>query len=116
MPPGSRPYFRIQRSLALARTKDYTKAVAGVEDISRTSTGPPLLRLELARVFALSAAAASEDRPKADAYAARAVEELKRVVSSGYRDAARLKMDADFAVLRTRADFRELLQDLDAKK
>jgi hypothetical protein len=40
---------------------------------------------------------------------------LRQAVTKGFRDAARLKADPDLAALRGRADFRQLVTDLEAK-
>ena len=47
-------------------------------------------------------------------YAARAVALLKQAVEKGYKDVAQLKKDADLDALRNRADFKALLNELEA--
>src|SRR5262249_54655075 len=41
---------------------------------------------------------------------------LKRAVAAGYRDASNMKRDKDLDALRSRADFRKLMADLEAGK
>jgi hypothetical protein len=49
------------------------------------------------------------------AQAARAVELLRQAVAKGYRDVADMKKQPHLDSLRARADFRQLLAELEAK-
>jgi serine/threonine-protein kinase len=49
----------------------------------------------------------------AHSYADRAVDTLRQAVKNGFKDAAHLKKDPDLDPLRQRADFQQLLQDLE---
>src|SRR5262249_5594883 len=49
----------------------------------------------------------------AGAYAERSVKTLRLAVKHGYRDAARLRTEGFFASVRSRADFQELLAELE---
>jgi len=106
---------RIQCSLALARSKQPDNAIAGIDNLAKAMTMSAPLCFDLARIFALSAAA-TEDRMKADGYAVRAIEQLRRAVKLGFKDGRTLKTDREFAILQSREDFRELLQELSREK
>jgi serine/threonine-protein kinase len=58
---------------------------------------------------------APDDPPEPDraGYAARAVEELRRAAAARYSSPARFRTDPNLDPLRSRADFRELLMDVD---
>jgi hypothetical protein len=50
------------------------------------------------------------------AYGDRAVEMLRQAIANGYRDALRLEKDTDLDPLRSRRDFKELLEKLHTGK
>jgi hypothetical protein len=95
-----------------------------------TITGTPLEALdcfELARLCSLAAQAAEVDPglPKADreklsaGYAAQGMATLRKAQAAGYlKDAAvkRLQEDKDFASLRSRQDYRQLLAELEGNQ
>jgi hypothetical protein len=74
----------------------------------------------MARAYAQYSVAARRgegDLPPADqaeckAYADRAVAALRRAVTAGFADVAKLRRDTDLDPLRPRRDFQELLMDL----
>ena len=71
--------------------------------------GDALNRTDPAGLYAVAAmwaVTATHNRERADAD--RAVARLKRAVAAGFRDAAKLKADDDFKVLRDRDDFQNL--------
>ncbi len=75
-----------------------------------------------ARVYAVAADRARDQAELADGYAARSVVLLRQATQRGlmiFKDEARpesLRRDPDFAPLKARADFRELLTALEAKE
>jgi serine/threonine protein kinase len=81
--------------------------------------GPEAL-YELARAWALCVPEADRDRDgstpgrraERTAYGDRAMDALRRAVATGYRDASRMIRDADLRPLRSRDDFRALVNDL----
>ena len=48
-------------------------------------------------------------------YAARAVDGLRQAIAKGYNDIDSMRKDKDLDSLRKRADFKQLLADLEAK-
>jgi tetratricopeptide (TPR) repeat protein len=112
----NRTRFRLQRALALARLKDHARATAEADDLARAKDAPAGALYDLACVFALSTAAAGEDRKLGETYARRAVALLRRALARGYKDIEHLKKDSDLDALRSRDDFQQLLTDLEAKR
>jgi hypothetical protein len=69
----------------------------------------------LARVYALSAAAAGADHSESEAYAGRAVELLRQAAAKDHPNVQQLQGADDLAFLRSRADFQKLLAELEEK-
>ena len=67
------------------------------------------------RTWSLASAAAPAGSPRREQSAARAVALLRQAVRKGYKDFAHLKADSDLDPLRARADYRQLLADLEVK-
>jgi hypothetical protein len=116
------PYFRVQRSLCLARLGEHERAAAGVADVwvSLGLTEPPKeAAYDLARVYALCATAAKDDRTVAEQYADRAMAFLRRAANNGvFRDAIqaqRLETDPELAAVRGREEFGHLVREVGAK-
>jgi tetratricopeptide (TPR) repeat protein len=99
---------------ALANIRRAEQIVGRLPDIE------PYTLLCMARAYAQYSAAARRgegDLPPADqaeckAYADRAVAALRRAVTAGFADVAKLRRDTDLDPLRPRRDFQELLMDL----
>ena len=106
----ARAGLRLQRALVLARLKEHARAAAEADELARARDAGASTLYGLACVFALSAPAAGDDRAQAEAYAARAVELLRRAADAGFKDVERLKKDADLDALRSREDFQALLR------
>jgi hypothetical protein len=93
--------------------------MAEASELARTQAIPSGALHDLARIAALSAAAAREDPalPKAERerlgerYAARAVELLRQARAAGSRRLAEVQADRDFQPLHRRADFKELVRE-----
>src|SRR5262249_45322449 len=111
----NRPTFRLSRAVNLAQLGQDQQATTEVEAVLQA--GPPTAdRLyDAACVFALSAGKAGDPAVQ-ERYAARAVALLRDAVAKGYNKVAHLKKDSDLDALRQRADFQQLLADLEAKK
>jgi serine/threonine-protein kinase len=115
-------WFRLRRSLSLARAGQHAQATAEVEELLWPGTADGDTLYDAACVYALAAAqAAKEAAPhtsslRAEQYARRAVTLLRQAVQKGYKNIARLKTDADFDSLRPRADFQQLVRELEAAR
>jgi serine/threonine protein kinase/tetratricopeptide (TPR) repeat protein len=75
---------------------------------SNESTGEELYH----SAAAFAVAATQADAPTAEQHAVRAVTALRQAFARGFRDATRMLTDSDFASLRNRTDFIELLWDV----
>jgi tetratricopeptide (TPR) repeat protein/tRNA A-37 threonylcarbamoyl transferase component Bud32 len=87
----------------------------------RLPTRNPVDRYNLACCNAMLAGVAADrgsGLTAADATAAadKAMAALRDAVAAGYRDVASMKSDPDLAVLRPRADFQQLMKELEPKK
>ncbi len=116
------PYFRVQRALCLARLGEHERAAEGVKGVwasSDTAEPPREAVYDLARVYAVCAAAAKDDRVLSGRYADRAIGLLRRAAADGvFREhvqAERLQTDPELAVLRGRGDFGRLLRSVMAR-
>jgi tetratricopeptide (TPR) repeat protein len=114
-----RPRFRLRRAECLARTGDTTgaaadaaKAIAEADALAADANAKPDALFECAGAFALASAAGSDDAMKAEAHAARAVGLLRRAAVGGFPNTHRMMKDAEFAPLRGRAAFADLLWNL----
>jgi tetratricopeptide (TPR) repeat protein len=106
------PVLRRRRARALARIGEEAKAVAEASALAQAPNADGATLYELAGICALAAAAAKEDTPRAEQYAARAVQLLRAAIQRGYKDVDHLKNDDDLKALRRRDDFSQLLKDL----
>jgi hypothetical protein len=98
------------RTDSLARAGDGDRAVAELGPLL-----PKLIRAgDLYNAACVYAVVAARE-PVGNRHAGQAVEVLRQAVAKGYKDAAHLKTDPDLAALRGRADFRQLVADLEAK-
>src|SRR5262249_3349123 len=92
----------------------HARATAEVEDLLRADSPKAAFLYDAACVFALSAGKAGDEALRAR-YATRAVALLRAAAAQGYKDLAHLKQDSDPDVLRSRADFQQLVKELEAK-
>jgi hypothetical protein len=116
------PYYCLQRSLCLARLGEHERAAEGLNDLWTmlgTTELPDGVAYDLARVYALCAAAAEKNGELAERYANRAVKFLRQpATAEDFRKAAgaeRLKTDPELAALRSREDFGSLLRAVEAE-
>jgi serine/threonine-protein kinase len=122
---SQRDQIRFDRAAALARAGDHRRAIAETEALAPSQAIPPgLFAYALAGVEALASAAARADatlEPPARAVlteelAVRAVATLCRARDAGFfrnhANVARTNRDRDLDSLRSRDDFRLLMQDL----
>jgi hypothetical protein len=110
-----------------ARCGDHVLAVTRAEYLQKQSGLTSANRFELAKTYALSAAAAQKDSQlpsatqerKVEEYAARGVALLSWLAREGYfknaASAGRLKTEEDLKAIRQRSDFLELLARLETR-
>jgi serine/threonine protein kinase len=110
-----RPTYRLCRAVALAYSGEDSKATSEVAEVLQSGSADADLLYNAACVFAVLAAMAG-DVPVAERYAARAVALLQDAVVRGYQNGAHLRTNPDLARLRARADFQQLVADLEAKQ
>ena len=110
--------LRTHRALTLARLGQHAEARAEVASVARSSAVGGEILYQGARVYALSAAAALHEAERAvlaERYARQAVALLARCRQAGYLKGAAaveaLQKQPDFEPLRSRADYRKLLED-----
>ncbi len=125
----TRPWVRrVLRAAALARSGEHVRATAESQVMDKDAEVTAEGRYNLACVCALSIGATSKDDrlastervALAERYAARAVALLQKVEAQGYfKDAQRAKAlatDEDLLALRGRADFQQLLKQVQPDK
>lgn len=123
---SSSPSTRLGRAATLAHLGRYREALEEVEQLTSHNRESQISLVDAARVFAAAARPVSADptlepeerHSRAEALAERAMDFLTRGCRSGEigprSDIVPLRIDLDFEILRSRADFRALLQKLEA--
>jgi serine/threonine-protein kinase len=106
---SNRTALRASRAKALARAGDVARAVAEAEAVVGVKDADLEARYLCVCAFA---AAAAQDTPDAERYAARAVALLRQSFVQGYTDVAYVLKDPDLDVMRRRSDYIALLWDL----
>lgn len=111
---SSRPTYRLQRALVLARLAQFERAATDAEEVVKDAKGNPLLLYDSACVFGLCAAG---DARKREEYASRAVALLEATWKAGHFDKptnlAHVKKDTDLDSLRGREDYSTLLRRIE---
>jgi tetratricopeptide (TPR) repeat protein len=114
---------RVNRAITLAKKGDHARATGEAEAVARQKDLQGILLYNLACAFSRASAAAERD-PDLSAtermhlrvlYADRAVDLLRQAIDKGYGHLAVMRVDADLEPLRTRADFKKLLADVEKK-
>jgi tetratricopeptide (TPR) repeat protein len=108
--------LRMKRASTLLNVRDHVRAATDAQAIadSTAATGEELF--QAACVFAYCVRFAEKDSPLVESYGQRAVTTLRRATAKGFRKAALLKSSEDLEALRSRADFRKLIAELEAAK
>ncbi|MFO0880381.1 MAG: serine/threonine-protein kinase [Gemmataceae bacterium] len=115
---GFNPTFCRLRAALCRAVLDPARAVSDLNELAAEKKLPPDLRYDVACGFAVAAGKlpAGAEREKA---ATQALTQLRHIWKQGYfvpaPVRAHLKADADFAPLRERADFKQLMTDIDAQ-
>jgi serine/threonine protein kinase/tetratricopeptide (TPR) repeat protein len=107
-PPG---HIRVGRALTLAYLGEHTRAAAEAEAVAERDNVPGDGLYDLAKVYALSSAAAGRENQRsalAEDYAARAVELLSQAFDRGFTDLPRMRADADLDAIRSTEGYRRL--------
>jgi serine/threonine protein kinase/tetratricopeptide (TPR) repeat protein len=114
-----RPAFRLQRAVALAHLGDHARASAEADDLTHNARTPAGTLYDAACVYGLSVPAAKDDAKQQEQYARKALALLRRAQAAGFFKSAaeveHLKEDDDLAALRDRADFKQLVRELQKK-
>jgi WD40 repeat protein/DNA-directed RNA polymerase specialized sigma24 family protein len=114
--PAQRGGLRLRRAAGRARAGDYRRAAGEADELARLDALPGAVLYELARIEAVSAAAAGRDagRPlperdkRRERYARAALALLRRAAAAGFFTPERIAGvdgDADLAALRGRRDY-----------
>jgi eukaryotic-like serine/threonine-protein kinase len=105
--------WSLERGLGLARAGLPAKAASEAEELLHVGKLDAWQLYDAACVFGLCAGGQPAAREQ---HAARAIELLRQAVAKGYKNVAHMKKDSDLDALRGRADFQQLLAELEAKK
>lgn len=98
------------RALARARAGRFESALAEAEELTKTKPMDVNIWYKLAGCYALASAGSPSQNQTAGN---KAVELLGASIRAGYRDAAQIANDADLTSLRQRADFQQLVAQLE---
>jgi eukaryotic-like serine/threonine-protein kinase len=115
--------IRLFRAGVLAARGDHARATDEANAVARQERLGHVIQYNIACVFALSSTAAEHDGKLAPAdraklktrYADRAMEFLHQAVAKGFENAPALKSDPDLVSLRSREEFKKLVQEVEQK-
>jgi serine/threonine protein kinase/tetratricopeptide (TPR) repeat protein len=108
-PPAEKTICHVRLMVCRARAGQFDAALKDADQLAKDdSKDAKYIAYDCACVYGLAHA-----RSKDDKHAVRAVELLRQTVARGYRDVAHMKQDTDLDSLRSRADFRQLMADLE---
>ena len=108
-----RQQLRLRRASNLLQMKEYARATADAAAIAEAANATAEDIYNAACVYALSAELTGPaDTPGPDSHAHEAVLLLRRAVSRGFKDRAHIEADPDLKALRSREDFRKLIEEL----
>jgi hypothetical protein len=105
--------IRLGKAISLAHAGQPTKAVAEANDVARSAEANAFNLYEFARVHAIAALAAKKDADLREHYSTQAIELLHHARAKGFKDIENLKKDADFGSLRSRDDFKRLMEEFE---
>jgi serine/threonine protein kinase len=113
---GTIHWIRINRAQTLVRLMRIGEAAAAAEDVLASDGLTPNDLRTAAGVFALCSAGNQPETEAAGQFALRAVELLRRAVAAGYGNVREVENADDLKLLRARADFQEILVQLQATR
>jgi tetratricopeptide (TPR) repeat protein len=111
-PVDQRTTFRLSRAVARARAGRAAEAVAEAAELVKIPGAGAPQYYDFACIFALAGAGLADQKA---AHADTAAEMLRKAVTHGFRDVARLKRDAALDALRDRDDFQALVAELEKR-
>ena len=115
---------RVERAFEKVKTEKYAEAVAASSLAAKDKEAHPVTIYNAGCVHALASTHARQDtklvpaerEQRAEEYARRAVELVRRAVAKGFNDLAHIKKDRDLDSLRSREDFQKLVGDVEKQK
>jgi tetratricopeptide (TPR) repeat protein len=111
-PKAEQFWLGVRRAATRVQAVRAAKTVAEVAELAKLPGWSAGQWYDFACVYAL---ASGKSADKKQEYADRALELLHKAVKAGFTDAARLRQNTDFDPLRMRADFQQLIKQLEAK-
>ncbi len=108
--------LRLSRAGSLACLGEHVRATAEADAVIRGDQVPPSIVYTAGQTYCLAAAAVPDESPLKERYTARAVALVRQAVAQGFPDVDRLKMDPFLNIMRGRADFQQLLRELEERK
>jgi tetratricopeptide (TPR) repeat protein len=108
-PPQQQRLFRSQRASTRVRAGQPAEAVAEVAELTRTGQWPAEQWYDFACIYALASGKVADKKQE---YADQAMRMLRQAVQAGFKDAEQMAKDKDLDVLRSRDDFKKLMQSL----
>jgi serine/threonine protein kinase len=108
-PPEKKTNCHVGLMYCQARAEQWDAALKDADQLAKGDSRD--LFYDCACVYALAHAKLKDDQ-----HAVRAVALLRQAVGKGYRDVAHMKEDTDLDSLRARADFRQLVAELEQEK
>ena len=115
-PPERHTLYRESLALSLARAGEHAQAVQLAEAELLREPKSPARAYQAACIFAISVEYAKDDDPLREQYAARALQLLTELHSTGFfanrSNALKLQHDGELDTLRMRDDFRQFVQSI----
>jgi eukaryotic-like serine/threonine-protein kinase len=111
-PPERQAEFRADRAKSRSKAGLIAEAVAEVAELTKSPNWKAGQWYGFAGIYAVASGKIADKKAE---YTDRAMELLQKAVKEGYKDAAHIKQDTDLDPLRDRAEFKQLLAELEAK-
>jgi tetratricopeptide (TPR) repeat protein len=110
--------WRLARGTTLVRAGRHDEALKEADELTRAGKPGLDVLFNGAAVFGIAVEAVKSDPPRTEACAKRAIELLRQAVEAGFDDAAFLQKDPDFAPVRQRPEYLQIVEELEnrAKK
>jgi tetratricopeptide (TPR) repeat protein len=115
VPEAERWQFVITRACLVARSGDHATAVKTADELLARPDPSVAILYDAACVYSLASAAVTSDDELRTKYADLAVRTLKRSIDAGWKDAGHIGRDTDFDPVRARADFKQLVAELEKR-
>jgi eukaryotic-like serine/threonine-protein kinase len=105
----------LKRASNLVNLKDHLRATADASNIAESPSATAEELYDAACIYATSTPLVSDDGPRAEAYAVRAVQLLRQAAAKGFKDLEHIKTDQDLDALRSREDFQQYIKELEVQ-